>query len=149
MKLIPLKKEQFECIKHLIAERLKESHLTDESSVDYCLSHFEAFYDQRRGGIYVDSVEDPSCFLAIVHYPSSITNAIFASISCIYIKPEKRGNPQAIHALLQAAERYARANGASAVLGSSWIYRGSEGTDLLWKKSGYEPRETTYIKHLN
>lgn len=148
MTLKPLRKEQFDCLRLLLQTRLEESNLTERTSVDFILSKLETLYGMHSAGAYVDDFDSPKHCLLMTHFPSSLVPGVVAYVSLIYSMPEARGDAKAVDVLFETAENYARLNGAIAVSGSSWIFRGSKGTDALWKSRKYEAQETVYLKTL-
>lgn len=148
MNLIPLKKEQFPCLREACEDHIKMSSMEERITFANVIEFLTQGYDNRTVGAYVDSVEKPNACLIITHFSSVLTGAVSAFIHLVYVTPELRGTPAPLKALLDSAEAYARANGASFLVGSSWIYRGGRGSDALWKRNGFEPQETSYVKHL-
>lgn len=148
MTLKPLRKDQFDCLRSILQARLEESNLTTRTSVDFILTNLEATYGLHRAGAYVDDFDAPKHCLIISHFPSALTHGTVAYINLIYSLPSARGNPEDVKVLFDTAENYARLNGAIAVSGSSWIFRGAKGTDTLWKSQKYEVQETVYLKTL-
>lgn len=147
MILKPLRKEQFPCLTEIFKQRIIESNLQDRTTIEDLFRNLSLGYDSRTMGAYVDDVEKPNHCLIMSHFPGVVVNGIMAYISLIYSTPEHRSTENAA-VLLRTAENYARLNGASMLLGSSWVYRGSQDTGLFWVHNGFEVQETAYIKHL-
>lgn len=148
MILKPLRKDQFDCLRSILKIRLEESNLSTLTTVDFILRKLETLYGMHSAGAYVDDFDSPKHCLLMTHFPSSLVPGVVAYISLIYSIPEERGDTKAVDVLFETAENYARLNGAIAVSGSSWIFRGSKGTDALWKSRKYEAQETVYLKTL-
>lgn len=148
MTLVPLRKDQLDCLRAIIQTRLEESNLTTLTSVDFIIAKLASFYGMRCAGAYVDDVDSPKHCLLMTHFPSSLIHGTVAYVSLIYSLPSARGNAEDAQVLFNTAENYARLNGAIAVSGSSWTFRGSKGTDALWKSQKYEVQETVYLKTL-
>ena len=148
MILKPLRKDQFECLRSILQARLEEANLTTFTSVDFVLAKLETTYGMHCAGAYVDDFDAPKHCLIISHFPSTLIPGTVAYINLIYSLPSARGNPEDVKVLFDTAENYARLNGAIAISGSSWVFRGSKGTDALWKSHKYEAQEITYLKTL-
>ena len=148
MTLKTLRAQDFGCLTEIFAKRIEESNLQDRSTVDYALKSLERGYAGRYMGAYVDDFEKPTCCLIISHFPGMATSGIVAYINLIYISPELRGRSEIAKVLMQTAENYANLNSASVLIGTSWLYRGSKGSDAFWKDRGFEVQETQYVKHL-
>jgi hypothetical protein len=148
MTLKPLRRNQFDCLRKLLEQRLKESHLEKLTSADYIIPKLEGCYDIRSAGAYVDDVDNPKHCLIMTHFQSAFIDGVAAFVSLLYSVPEARGNPEDLAVLFQTAENYARLNGCIRVTGSSWIFEGSKGIDALWLKKGYKPQETVFVKSL-
>jgi GNAT superfamily N-acetyltransferase len=148
MILKPLRSQDFGCLNEIFAKRIEESNLQERSSVDYALRSLERGYAGRYMGAYVDDFEKPTCCLIMSHFPGMSTSGVVAFINLIYIDPEHRGRSETAKVLMQTAENYARLNSANVLIGTSWLYRGSKGSDSFWQSRGFEVQETQYVKHL-
>lgn len=148
MILKPLRKDQFDCLRSILQKRLEEANLTDLTTVDFLLERLEASYGMHRAGAYVDDFDAPKHCLIMSHFPSGFLLGTVAYVNLMYSVPEARGDTEAANVLFTTAENYGRLNGADAVSGSSWVFRGAKGTDALWKLHKYEAQETVYLKYL-
>lgn len=148
MTLKPLPASQFDCLRDLIGKRIVESNLQKRSTVDDAIITLTRGYDGRFMSAYADNFENPQFCLIMAHFPGMATAGTIAHISLMWVDPAHRGDAEALEVLFQTAENYARLNGADVLVGTSWLYRGSKGTDSLWLKKGYEVQETQYVKHL-
>lgn len=148
MTLKPLLPPQFDCLKPLLAEGLEESGLVGMSSPDYIIKKLTELYNIRSAGAYADSVESPKHCLIMTHFPSLLTDEVVATIHRIYTRKAFRGNPEDVDVLYSTAENYARLNGATTLVGSSWLFNGSKRTDALWTSKGYKLQSVNYVKIL-
>lgn len=148
MILKPLLPDQFDCLKPLLEERLKESGLSKLSNPDYVLKRVKDLYSIRSAGAYVDDFRNPKHCLIMTHFPSMLIDDITASISLIYTRPEFRGNPEDVEVLYSTAENYARLNGAKTITGSSWLLGGGKRDDKPWNEREYALQSVSYIKML-
>lgn len=146
--LKPLKKTQLGCLRQVLTERIRESNIEKRSTVDFCFSGMDRGYDGKYMGAYVDDAAEPTVALVMSHFPGMATFNLLAFINLIYVKPERRGDPKVLEVLLRTAENYAKLNGADTLVGSSWLYRGSEDSSKMWERNGFEIQEKIYIKHL-
>lgn len=147
-RLYPLPQSKIPVLREIIKARIEESNLTERSNVDDCLVKLDKGYDARYMAAYVDNVQDPKCCLIMSHFPGMATSGVLAHITLVYVAPEKRGDIETINVILATAENYAKFHKADTLVGTSWLYRGSKGTDDMWKRKGFEPQETIYVKHL-
>lgn len=148
MTLKPLLPEQFDCLKPLLAERLKECKLSKLSSPEYIIQKLNDFYAIRSAGVYVDDVKDPKHCLIMTHFSGVAVDRLLATISLIYTRIGHRGNQANVDTLYATAENYARLNGADILTGSSWLFDGSKRTDALWEKHGFAVESINYVKTL-
>jgi hypothetical protein len=112
------------------------------------MGNLEKGYEGKYMGAYVDRIENPEVVLIISHFPGMTTFNIVAYINLIYVAPSKRGDVSVVGVLLKTSENYAKLNGADSLVGTSWIYRGSEDTSKMWIANGFEVQEKIFIKHL-
>ena len=146
--LKPLKKNQLSNLKKVFADRIKESNLQLRSTPELCLFNAERGYDGKYLGAYADNIEDPKVVLIMTHFPGMATFNMMAFVNLLYVEKSMRGDPEVVKVLLRTAENYAKLNGADAVVGTSWIYRGARDTSKMWTDAGFEPQEKIFIKHL-
>ena len=146
--LKPVPQSKIGIVKPLLASSIEESNLKDLSDVDDLMAKLNRGYDTRCMGIYVDDLDAPKHLLIMSHMPGLALKATVAFVLRIYSLPEARGDTSAVDVMMATAENYARLNGAEAIMGSAWIYRGALDISPLWKFYGFEPMENTFLKQL-
>lgn len=147
-RLYPVPESKLDILKGMIEKRIVESNLVGRSSVEECLASLQRGYDMRYMAAYVDNLEEPKSCLIMSHFPGVSTFGLMAHITLIYVSPKQRGKLNIVKTLIETAENYAKLCGAMSVVGTSWVYKGSRGTDELWLRNGYEIQEKVYIKNL-
>lgn len=122
--------------------------MSDRTYVGNLFTKLERGYTNRSMAAFVDDLENPRAALIMSLFEGLVTDDNYANIILIYVTPELRGDKNYGDALMKTAEAFARKAGANFLLGTSWLYKGSKGIDWFWKKRGFEPQETIYIKQL-
>lgn len=147
-RLYPMPQSKFMNLRELLDTAAKEMNLTERSSWDAWLQRMNAGYAAQYMAIYVDDVETPKHVLILANWPGMVTKGTLTAVVLIYSHPEQRGDPKTAATLMHTIENYARINGSTSILGSSWTYLGNRPIDSLWKAYGYVEQEITYVKLL-
>lgn len=148
MRFIPVPQSRLSILTPIFAARIVEAHLTKRVTVEKLDENILAGYTSRSKTAYVDSLEDPKHCVILGFYEASITDEKMASVHLIYSKPEERDNPDALAAMKKCIEDCAFMGGANLLVISDWIYDGCPSTGALWKRWGFVPEQTLYIKTL-
>ena len=148
MRLYPLPQSCLESLRPILQALQVEQNMLDRTDLDVTFERLEEGYLNRVMSAYVDNVDTPKHCLILGNFPTLFTRDRYASVLLIYSAPEERGNREALKALMETIENFARLHGLPTVKASSWKYRGSRAIDVLWKRHGYEVQETVYMKSL-
>ena len=146
-KLYPLPHSKLANIRGIFT-MAKEELRNDRADIDEVLAAIDCGYDSRRMAVYVDDINSPNHCLVLALMPGIATKGMLVTVLLIYSKPEGRTNPDIVPAMMNTINNYATFNGAKAILGSAWKYKGARGIDSLWLANGYEIQETVYVKTL-
>lgn len=147
-RLYPVPQNKLSCLEALFNSARIEMKMEKRSDPAYTLARVEDGYDTRSMAAYVDSLQDPKHCLVLAILPGIVTNENIAVVILIYSAPEHRNNPDAVKALMETIENYARHERANSIMGSSWKYGCKRPIDSLWTSHGYTEQETTYVKLL-
>ncbi len=131
----------------LIQQRIDGANLSHRLSVDNALSKLHGMLEANQGAIFVDDLLLPTAVLVLHTGVSLVFDEKFCNILLIFVDQAHRSVQKAL-TCIKTVEDYARAEGCTSIYGSSWIYRGAEGIDSLYKHAGFEPQDTTFVKHL-
>lgn len=146
-KLYPLPQSKLHIIRDLLVTAREELH-GEHSDVDEFLSAVKHGYSNKRMGVYVDDLVSPKHVLVLALMPGIVIKGMLVTVLLIYSRPEFRGRKEVTSAMMLTIDNYAAFNGATAILGSAWKYKSSNGIDSLWLSNGYEIQETVYVKTL-
>jgi len=147
--LIPVPQSLLEIVKPIVQLRVVESKLEKRTSVDSIHEKLVTGYKNHDKAVYVDSLEDPKHCLIVGLYDAILTDERTVGVHLIWSHPDVRGDVAYVRLMMETAVFYARAHEAVALLGSSWVYDGSEATDEIWKRFGYVPQANLLVKLLN
>jgi hypothetical protein len=148
IKILPVPQSRIGNLREIFEDRVIESNLTERSDVNELLLKLERGYDNRSTAAFVDNLEKPQCCLIMSMFIGTCTEDQYANIILLYVAPTLRGKLNYVNALMKTAKAYATTNGATSLVGTSWLYRGSKSTELFWKKHGFEDQEKIFVLHL-
>jgi hypothetical protein len=147
-RLYPVPESKLDNLKPILKKVAEDFDASRFKSPDVILQFLNAGYVNRSIDVYVDDVENPNHLLILAKVPSLWYNDMGVTVLLIFTVPEKRGDINILQTMLRTAESYAVIHGADYISGSSWVYRGHKGTDVIWKANDYTLAETVFTKHL-
>lgn len=147
--LIQLTKDNVKIIEPLVAESIKRSKIEKRTTPTYCLSQATLGIMSDTYALWVDDLENPTCFIGVALIRMLTIDEPSAIITNIFVNDEKDPNRTAkINDMITTAETYARHKGAKVLYCSSWVHDGAKSIQPLWVSKGFETQEILNVKKL-
>lgn len=129
--------------------RLREANLEGRANVDYSISQVTLGYEMRMISAFVDDLDSPTSCLVVRTCRSWLDPAPVCGVMLFWVKPEARGNAAPLVAdMFKTLESFAAMNTCESITASSWVYLGSEDTDALWSRHGFDLQERVFHKRM-
>jgi len=146
MKLKPVPQSGLEALLPFFTPICKEMNAADRITPHEWMDILARGYAGRYLDVYVDDFKNPDHCLVLARLPGGVDRGTVTVVRLIYSKPDARGDTDAVKLMLETIDNYHKIHGTTAILASSWKFRGSRPIDSLWLDNGYEVQETTYVK---
>ena len=134
-------------IQKLGTEFLNEARINEKFNSKVFVSMWESLLKNRSGIVFiaVDSIKGVVGMIGGLRYNNFISGKSVLSEAFWFVKKENRGCGIK---LLKNLEKWANDNEVEQIILSHFLLLNSDILDKLYKKWGYKPIETNYIKNL-
>jgi len=95
---------------------------------------------------YVDSVESPTVFVAIIRVKSFWDNPAMALVQAVYIKKQCRGSSVILSEVTNLIDSYAKVHNLVYIVASSPCKDNGEPMSKIWEKAGFTQSDISYTK---
>ena len=146
MTLKPVPQSKLEGLLPFFEPICAELNATERITVKEWMEIIGRGYEGRYLDVYVDDFEDPKHCLVLCRMPGGVDRGVVTVVRLIYSKPDHRNDEDAVKTMMTTIDNYHKIHGTTAILASSWKFRGSRPIDSLWLDNGFEVQETTYVK---
>ncbi len=132
----------------IFQEHIIRSKADKRTDVTYASSAVVIALQAGNGCLWVDDLENPTCYIYGTVNRRSIFNELAGLVEAIYISDNCKHKVKRIVEMVKAAETFFKYHKCTVSHLSSWVYEGSPDVVKIWNRLGYKTQEIVTTKHL-